>query len=69
MQHQLKNFESLQIKARREKKKGRPKESMAMAFNKNLMIRNINMEKVTDEVMKMEMDMGSETMIVISMYI
>jgi len=60
MQYQLKNYELLQIKARREKKKGKPKGGMPMAYNRNLMTRNINMKKVTDEVMKMEIDMRSE---------
>jgi len=66
MEYMMKNHESLQIKARREKKKGRSKRGMAMAHEKNLITKKLKMEKVTDEVMKMEIDTGSKDIIKIS---
>jgi len=68
MDHKMKNHEYVQIKARREKKRGRPKGGMVMAHRKSLITKKIGIEKVTDEVMKMEIDTGNEVIIVISTY-
>jgi len=68
MEYMMKNHEILQIKTRREKKRERSKGGMAMAHKKNLITKKLKMEKVTDEIKKMEIDTGSEDIIVISTY-